>query len=148
MIKKSIVDLKDIRMSFDGEVVLDGINLSIKDGEFVTLLGPSGCGKTTTLRIIAGFASPDSGDVFFEGKRINSLPAYKRNINTIFQRYALFPHLNVYDNVAFGLKVKKVPKAEIAKKIDETLALVNLKGLEAACCHCACYHKPPACPAS
>lgn len=130
MIKKSIVDLKDIRMSFDGEVVLDGINLSIKDGEFVTLLGPSGCGKTTTLRIIAGFASPDSGDVFFEGKRINSLPAYKRNINTIFQRYALFPHLNVYDNVAFGLKVKKVPKAEIAKKIDETLALVNLKGLE------------------
>ena len=130
MIKKSIVDLKDIRMSFDGEVVLVGINLSIKDGEFVTLLGPSGCGKTTTLRIIAGFASPDSGDVFFEGKRINSLPAYKRNINTIFQRYALFPHLNVYDNVAFGLKVKKVPKAEIAKKIDETLALVNLKGLE------------------
>ena len=130
MIKKSIVDLKDIRMSFDGEVVLDGINLSIKDGEFVTLLGPSGCGKTTTLRIIAGFASPDSGDVFFEGKRINSLPAYKRNINTIFQRYALFPHLNVYENVAFGLKVKKVPKAEIAKKIDETLALVNLKGLE------------------
>lgn len=127
---KNIVDLKDIRMSFDGEVVLDGVNLSIKDGEFVTLLGPSGCGKTTTLRIIAGFASPDSGDVFFEGKRINDLPAYKRNINTIFQRYALFPHLNVYDNVAFGLKVKKVPKAEIAKKIDETLSLVNLKGLE------------------
>ena len=127
---KNIVDLKDIRMSFDGEVVLDGVNLSIKDGEFVTLLGPSGCGKTTTLRIIAGFASPDSGDVFFEGKRINDLPAYKRNINTIFQRYALFPHLNVYDNVAFGLKIKKVPKAEIAKKIDETLSLVNLKGLE------------------
>jgi spermidine/putrescine transport system ATP-binding protein len=130
MIGKNIVELKDIRMSFDGEVVLDGINLSIKDGEFVTLLGPSGCGKTTTLRLIAGFESPIGGDVFFEGKKINDLPPYKRNINTIFQRYALFPHLNVYDNVAFGLKVKKVPKSEIHKMIDETLALVNLKGLE------------------
>ena len=126
----NIIELKDIRMSYDGEVVLDGIDLTIKDGEFVTFLGPSGCGKTTTLRIIAGFESQDGGDVFFEGKNINAVPPYKRNINTIFQRYALFPHLNVYENVAFGLKVKKVPKAEIPAMIEETLALVNLKGLE------------------
>ena len=126
----NIIELKDIRMSFDSEVVLDGINLTIKDGEFVTFLGPSGCGKTTTLRIIAGFESPDCGDVFFEGKKINAVPAHKRNINTIFQRYALFPHLNVYENIAFGLKVRKVPKAQIPKMIEETLALVNLKGLE------------------
>lgn len=130
MSRESIIDLKDIRMSYDGETVLDGIDLSIKDGEFVTLLGPSGCGKTTTLRIIAGFESPDSGDVFFEGKKINAVPPHKRNINTIFQRYALFPHLNVYENIAFGLKVKNVPKAEIPKKIEEMLTLVNLKGLE------------------
>ncbi len=127
---KNIIELKDIRMSYDGEVVLDGINLSIKDGEFVTFLGPSGCGKTTTLRIIAGFESQDSGDVFFEGKNINAVPPYKRHINTIFQRYALFPHLNVYENVAFGLKVKNTPKSEIPAMIEETLALVNLKGLE------------------
>ncbi len=126
----NIIELKDIRMSFDSEVVLDGINLAIKDGEFVTFLGPSGCGKTTTLRIIAGFESPDCGDVFFEGKKINAVPAHKRNINTIFQRYALFPHLNVYENIAFGLKVRKVPKTEIPKMIEETLELVNLKGLE------------------
>ena len=130
MSKNNIIDLKDIRMSFDGETVLDGIDLSIKDGEFVTLLGPSGCGKTTTLRIIAGFESPDSGDVFFEGKKINAVPPHKRSINTIFQRYALFPHLNVYENIAFGLKVKKVAKSEIPEKIDEMLKLVNLKGLE------------------
>lgn len=130
MSKKNIIDLKGIRMSYDGETVLDGIDLAIKDGEFVTLLGPSGCGKTTTLRIIAGFESPDCGDVFFEGKRINAVPPHKRHINTIFQRYALFPHLNVYENIAFGLKVKKVPKADIPEKIDEMLTLVNLKGLE------------------
>lgn len=130
MSEKNIINLKNIRMSYDGETVLDGIDLSIKDGEFVTLLGPSGCGKTTTLRIIAGFESPDSGDVFFEGKKIDALPPHKRNINTIFQRYALFPHLNVYENIAFGLKVKKVPKAEISAKIEEMLTLVNLKGLE------------------
>lgn len=130
MSKENIINLKDIRMSYDGEIVLDGINLSIKDGEFVTFLGPSGCGKTTTLRIIAGFESQDSGDVFFEGKNINALPPHKRNINTIFQRYALFPHLNVYDNVAFGLKVKGVTKSEIKEKVLEMLTLVNLKGLE------------------
>ena len=130
MSKENIIELKDIRMSYDGEAVLDGIDLTIKDGEFVTFLGPSGCGKTTTLRIIAGFESQDSGDVFFEGKNINAVPPHKRNINTIFQRYALFPHLNVYDNVAFGLKVKKTPRSEIHDKVLEMLELVNLKGLE------------------
>ncbi|MBE6799241.1 MAG: ABC transporter ATP-binding protein [Ruminococcaceae bacterium] len=130
MSEKNIINLKGIRMSYDGETVLDGVDLTIKDGEFVTLLGPSGCGKTTTLRIIAGFESPDCGDVFFEGKRINAVPPHKRHINTIFQRYALFPHLNVYENIAFGLKVKKTPKSEIPAKIDEMLTLVNLKGLE------------------
>ena len=130
MSEKNIINLKGIRMSYDGETVLDGVDLAIKDGEFVTLLGPSGCGKTTTLRIIAGFESPDCGDVFFEGKKINAVPPHKRHINTIFQRYALFPHLNVYENIAFGLKVKKVPKSEIPAKIDEMLTLVNLKGLE------------------
>ena len=126
----NIIKLKNIRMSYDGETVLDGIDLSIKDGEFVTFLGPSGCGKTTTLRIIAGFESQDGGDVFFGGENINAVPPHQRNINTIFQRYALFPHLNVYDNVAFGLKVKKTPKSEIHDKVIEMLELVNLKGLE------------------
>lgn len=130
MNNSNIIELKNIRKSYDGEVVLDGIDLSIKDGEFVTFLGPSGCGKTTTLRIIAGFEVQDGGDVFFEGKNLNAVPPHKRHINTIFQRYALFPHLNVYDNVAFGLKVKKVPKAEIQSKVSEMLELVNLKGLE------------------
>ena len=130
MSQNNIIELKNIRMSYDSEVVLDGIDLTIKDGEFVTFLGPSGCGKTTTLRIIAGFESQDSGDVFFEGQNINAVPPHKRNINTIFQRYALFPHLNVYDNVAFGLKVKKTPKSEIHDKVMEMLELVNLKGLE------------------
>lgn len=130
MNNSNIIELKNIRKSYDGEVVLDGIDLSIKDGEFVTFLGPSGCGKTTTLRIIAGFEVQDGGDVFFEGKNLNAVPPHKRHINTIFQRYALFPHLNVYDNVAFGLKVKKVPKAEIQEKVSEMLELVNLKGLE------------------
>ena len=101
---EKLLDLKNITLSYDGEKILDNINLYIRDKEFVTLLGPSGCGKTTTLRIIGGFAFPDEGDVFFEGKRINDLPAYKRPINTVFQRYALFPHLNVYDNVAFTLR--------------------------------------------
>ncbi len=130
MNKENIIELKNIRMSYDGETVLDGIDLAIKDGEFVTFLGPSGCGKTTTLRIIAGFESQDGGDVFFGGKNINAVPPHKRNINTIFQRYALFPHLNVYDNVAFGLKVKNTPKSEIHDKVIEMLELVNLKGLE------------------
>ncbi len=127
---ENIIELKNIRMSYDSNQVLDGIDLTIKNGEFVTFLGPSGCGKTTTLRIIAGFETQDDGDVFFEGKNINDVPPHKRHINTIFQRYALFPHLNVYDNVAFGLKVKNVPKAEIHEKVIEMLEMVNLKGLE------------------
>jgi len=125
-----IIDLKNISVSFDGQPILKDLNLYIRDGEFITLLGPSGCGKTTTLRIIAGFLEPDSGEVIFEGKVINGVPAYKRQVNTIFQRYALFPHLNVFDNIAFGLKQQKKSKAEIQKTVEEMLALVNLKGFE------------------
>jgi spermidine/putrescine transport system ATP-binding protein len=125
-----LVGLENIEISFDGTKVLRGINLNIKDREFVTLLGPSGCGKTTTLRIIGGFTNPDRGNVIFDGKKINHLPPYKRNVNTIFQRYALFPHLDVYENVAFGLQINKVPKSEIAHKVSEMLALVNLRGFE------------------
>ena len=110
-----IIDLKNISVSFDGQPILRNIDLYIRDGEFVTLLGPSGCGKTTTLRIIAGFLEPDSGEVIFEGKVINGVPAHKRQVNTIFQRYALFPHLNVYDNIAFGLKLQKKSKDGIRK---------------------------------
>ena len=124
-----IIDLQNISVSFDEQTILNNINLQIHDGEFVTLLGPSGCGKTTTLRIIAGFQQPDKGNVIFEGKNIDGVPAYKRQVNTIFQRYALFPHLNVHDNIAFGLKVKKIKdKKFINEKIDEMLELVNLKG--------------------
>ena len=130
MEEKKIIELKDIAVSFDGEPVLKNLNLSISDGEFVTLLGPSGCGKTTTLRIIAGFVTPDCGDVFFEGKRVNDLPAYRRPVNTIFQRYALFPHLNVYENVAFGMRVQKKSNAEIEETVTRMLELVNLKGFE------------------
>ena len=128
--QKTIIELRNITVAFDGETVLDDLNLSIKDGEFVTLLGASGCGKTTTLRIIAGFLEPQQGDVFFDGKRVNDLPPYKRPVNTIFQRYALFPHLNVYDNIAFGLRVTKVPEAEIRERVSEMLQLVNLTGFE------------------
>ena len=125
-----IIELKNITKSFDGEVVLDDISLDIYDNEFLTLLGPSGCGKTTTLRIIGGFESADKGDVIFMGERINDLPAYKRNVNTVFQRYALFPHLNVFENVAFPLREKRVPKAEIEAKVNEMLHLVALGGFE------------------
>ncbi|MBQ7037949.1 MAG: ABC transporter ATP-binding protein [Clostridia bacterium] len=125
---KEIISLKDITVSFDGEKVLDGLNLNISDGEFVTLLGPSGCGKTTTLRIIGGFVFPDSGNVFFDGKDMTELPAHKRQVNTIFQRYALFPHLNVEDNVAFGMRVQRKDKAEIRETVDHMLKLVNLVG--------------------
>lgn len=125
---KEIIRLKDITVSFDGEQVLSGLDLNISDGEFVTLLGPSGCGKTTTLRIIGGFVTPDSGSVFFDGKDIAGLPPYKRQVNTIFQRYALFPHLNVEDNVAFGMRVQKKKPAEIRETVDRMLKLVNLAG--------------------
>ena len=125
-----ILDLKDICVSFDDQDILKGLNLFIRDGEFITLLGPSGCGKTTLLRCIAGFLTPDSGDILSEGKRLNDVPAHKRKVNTVFQNYALFPHLNVYDNVAFGLKQKKLSKALIKSTVEEMLALVNLKGFE------------------
>ena len=127
---KKIIELKNITKSFDGEVVLDNISLDIYDNEFITLLGPSGCGKTTTLRIIGGFETPDSGDVIFMGEDIKDVPPYKRNVNTVFQRYALFPHLNVFENVAFSLREKKVPKDEIKRKVTEMLTLVALKGFE------------------
>ena len=127
---KKIVELKNVTKSFDGEVVLDHINLDIYDNEFLTLLGPSGCGKTTTLRIIGGFESADEGDVIFMGERINELPPHKRNVNTVFQRYALFPHLNVFENVAFSLREKRVPKEEINERVTEMLKLVALTGFE------------------
>ena len=125
-----IIKLKDIVKSFDKETVLSGIDLDIHDNEFITLLGPSGCGKTTTLRIIGGFETPDSGHVFFDGEDITNLPPYKRHINTVFQRYALFPHLNVFENIAFGLRIKKTPEAQIREMVKEMLTLVNLKGFE------------------
>lgn len=122
----SIITLDKINISFNNEVILKNFSLSIKEGEFVTLLGPSGCGKTTTLRIIAGFLSPDRGNIFFKHKKINKVPAHKREVNTIFQKYALFPHLNVYENVAFGLRIQKKPEEEINKKVNEMLKMVNL----------------------
>ena len=130
MNKNVLIQLNGISKSFDGETVLDHINLEIQNKEFITLLGPSGCGKTTTLRIIGGFETPDEGDVFFDGKRINDIPPYKRQVNTVFQRYALFPHLNVFDNIAFGLRIQKCPDAQIKEKVKEMLALVNLRGFE------------------
>ena len=127
---KKIIELKNISKEFEGEQVLSSINLDIYDKQFVTLLGPSGCGKTTTLRIVGGFETPDEGDVLFEGKQINDVPAHKRSINTVFQKYALFPHLNVFENVAFSLRLKKIPNAEIIRRVKEMLELVALKGFE------------------
>lgn len=125
-----IVSLNDICVDFGEQKVLNNVSLNIKDKEFVTLLGPSGCGKTTTLRIIAGFLEPKSGSVLFDGKDITGVPPYKRQVNTIFQRYALFPHLNVYENVAFGLRIKKLKEAEIDKRVRQMLKTVNLVGFE------------------
>ena len=130
MENKKIVSLKDIVVDFDGDRVLDGLNLDIHDKEFVTFLGPSGCGKTTTLRVIGGFIEPKSGNVFFDGKDITCLPPYKRQVNTVFQKYALFPHLNVFENVAFGLRLKKVEEKEVRRAVMEMLELVGLKGFE------------------
>ena len=121
-----IVSLKDIVVDFDGERILDELSLDIHDKEFVTFLGPSGCGKTTTLRVIAGFITPKSGNVFFDGKDIASVPPYKRQVNTVFQKYALFPHLNVYENVAFGLRLKKLPEETIRPKVLEMLETVGM----------------------
>jgi len=125
-----IIKLKNISISFDEEQIINNMNLYIRDKEFITFLGPSGCGKTTTLRIIAGFLQPDSGEVIFDGKVINDVPPHKRQLNTIFQRYALFPHLNVYENIAFGLRLQKTPEKEIKETVTEMLSLVNLKGFE------------------
>ena len=127
---KELIRLVDCTMAFDGETVLNSINLTINNQEFLTLLGPSGCGKTTTLRIIGGFLKPSSGDVLFDGERINDIPPYKRQVNTVFQKYALFPHLDVYDNVAFGLRTQKVDEAEIEERVTEMLEVVSLKGFD------------------
>lgn len=125
---KHLIELVNIRKTYDGEDALRNINLYIRDGEFLTLLGPSGCGKTTMLRIIAGFVMPDEGKVLMDNKDLVAIPPYKRRVNTVFQKYALFPHLNVYDNIAFGLKIQKLPKAEIESRVNEIMELVNLKG--------------------
>ena len=127
---KELIRLRDLCMAFDDELVLDHINLYINDSEFLTLLGPSGCGKTTTLRIIGGFTTPTSGDVTFDGVRINDVPPHKRQINTVFQKYALFPHLDVFENIAFGLRLAKVPADEIETRVTEMLGMVSLKGFE------------------
>ena len=129
---KPIITLKDIAVSFDGEQVLKNFNLTIGDGEFVTLLGPSGCGKTTVLRTIGGFVTPDSGDVFFGDEKINNVPPHKRAVNTIFQKYALFPHLNVYENIAFGMRLKGKKEDEIQKTVTEMLHMVNLNAIARA----------------
>ena len=141
---KELIRLQNICMAFDDELVLDHLNLYFKDKEFLTLLGPSGCGKTTTLRIIGGFATPTSGDVLFDGVRINDVPPYQRQINTVFQKYALFPHLNVFENIAFGLRMQKrpdpkdptgkrmvkIPEEEIRERVMEMLEVISLKGFE------------------
>ena len=138
---KELIRLQNLCMAYDGETILNNINLYINDKEFLTLLGPSGCGKTTTLRIIGGFTTPVSGDVFFDGVRINDVPPHKRQINTVFQKYALFPHLDVYENVAFGLRMQRVPdpnskrgvklsNEEIDRRVMEMLESVSLKGFE------------------
>lgn len=127
----NIIELKNIVKTYDnGFTAVDGFNLEVKRGEFVTFLGPSGCGKTTTLRMIAGFEIPTSGEILLDGQDISKLPPNKRPINTVFQRYALFPHLNIFDNIAFGLKLKKLPKAEIVKKVKKVLEMVDLEGFE------------------
>ena len=127
---KELIRLRNICMAFDDEQVLDNINLYFNDSEFLTLLGPSGCGKTTTLRIIGGFTTPTGGDVIFDGVRINDVPPHKRQINTVFQKYALFPHLDVFENIAFGLRIAKVPEEEIRERVTEMLGVVSLKGFE------------------
>jgi spermidine/putrescine transport system ATP-binding protein len=122
------IRLVNCTKAFDGETVLDSINLEIRDREFLTLLGPSGCGKTTTLRIIGGFLKPDSGEVLLDGERVNDIPPNKRKVNTVFQKYALFTHMNVFENVAFGLRISKTPEAEIKRRVEEALELVDLPG--------------------
>lgn len=127
---RKLIEFRNIVKSFDGQVVLKGINLNVYENEFVTLLGPSGCGKSTLLRILGGFLKQDEGTVIFDGQCIDDVPAYKREINTVFQKYALFPHMNVYDNIAFGLRIKKVGEDVIDQKVTRMLSLVNLEGYE------------------
>ena len=127
---KALIELKGLTKSYSGNKVVDNVSLSIRENEFVTLLGPSGCGKTTTLRMIGGFEEPDSGAILFEGHDLLPVPPYRRNINTVFQRYALFPHMNVYENIAFGLRIKKLGKTEIAERVAKMLHLVDLEGFE------------------
>ena len=129
-VRNHVISFENVVKQFDDEPVLKNVSFEIEEGKFYTLLGPSGCGKTTILRIIAGFNDVTSGDVYFDGKRINDVPANKRQVNTVFQDYALFPHMNVFDNVAFGLKIKKLSKAEIEKKVKEALRLVKFPGYE------------------
>ena len=125
---KRLIELRDVSKEYDGDLALDHVNLYINDGEFLTLLGPSGCGKTTMLRLIAGFIMPTTGQILMNGTDIAKVPPYKREINTVFQKYALFPHLNVFDNIAFGLRIKKTPKDQIEQKVEAMLKLVNLEG--------------------
>ena len=125
-----LIELKGISKSYDGEKVIDSMNLYIRDGEFMTFLGPSGCGKTTTLRIIGGFETADEGQLYFDGVEISDVPAHKRQVNTVFQKYALFPHLNVYENIAFPLRLKKLKEEEIKTRVTEMLAMVALSGFE------------------
>lgn len=127
---KNIITFKEVRKEYDGQAVLKDVSFEIEQGKFYTLLGPSGCGKTTILRLIAGFIEADNGDIRLEGKRVNDIPANKRKVNTVFQDYALFPHLNVFDNIAFGLTLKKMPKAKIEAKVKEVLKMVQLSGFE------------------
>ncbi|WP_024622349.1 spermidine/putrescine ABC transporter ATP-binding protein [Metaclostridioides mangenotii] len=127
---KNIVELKNISKAYEDNIVLDNFNLEIRKNEFLTLLGPSGCGKTTTLKIIAGFEFADEGQVVFEGKEISDVPPYERSVNTVFQKYALFPHMDVYENIAFGLKIKRVEKSMIDQKVKDMLKLVALSGFE------------------
>lgn len=149
MENKRLIELVNVSKDYDGDVALNNINLYIRDGEFLTLLGPSGCGKTTLLRLIAGFIMPSSGKIMMDGKELTNVPPYKRRVNTVFQKYALFSHLNVFENVAFGLKIRKLPKDEIKRRVTEMLELVNLAGYEkryidqlsrrvssSASCHC------------
>ena len=128
--RKKLIQFKNVKKSFDGDIILKGIDLSINENEFVTLLGPSGCGKTTLLRILGGFLEQDTGEVYIDGKEISSLPPYKRDLNTVFQKYALFPNMNVYDNIAFGLKIKKMSKDVIDQKVMRMLRLIGLEGYE------------------
>ena len=128
--QENVIELRNINKAYDDDIILDDFNLKVRRNEFLTLLGPSGCGKTTTLKIMGGFENPDSGKVIFEGKDITNLEPYERKLNTVFQKYALFPHLNVFDNIAFGLKIKKVNNADISKRVKEALRLVSLKNFE------------------